>query len=44
MGCPFGLVLKFGGPITFDSSSGVSSLVHSCFLGFLGILLVDQRL
>ena len=28
MWCPFDLVLKSGGPIAFDSKSGVSSLVQ----------------
>jgi hypothetical protein len=32
-GCPFDLVLKFGGPITFNSRSGTSFLVQvwGCF-------------
>jgi len=34
-GCPSDLVLKSGGPITFDSRSGVSSLAQVLFLGFL---------
>jgi hypothetical protein len=35
-GCPYDLVLKSGGPITFDSRSGVSSLaqVGALFLEF----------
>jgi hypothetical protein len=32
-GCPYDLVLKFGGPIAFDSRSGVSSLAQ--IRGFL---------
>jgi hypothetical protein len=35
-GCPADLILKFGGPITFDSRSGVSSLVKLVFgFGFV---------
>ena len=42
-GCSSDLVLKFGGPITFDSRSGVRSLAHVLVLGFLWFLLVDWR-
>ena len=34
-GCPSDLVLKSGGPIAFDSRSGVSSLVQVWFWAFL---------
>jgi hypothetical protein len=35
-GCPFDLVIKCGGPITFDSRSGVSSLAQVWFWAFYG--------
>jgi len=35
LGCPSDLVLKSGGPIAFDSRSGVSSLVQVWFWTFL---------
>jgi hypothetical protein len=41
---PYDLVLKSGGPIAFDSRSGVSSLVLDWFWAFLGVLSVDRRL
>jgi len=34
-GCPSGWVLKFGGPIAFDSKSGVSSLAQVLFWAFM---------
>jgi len=42
-GCPPDLVLKSGGPITFDSRSGVSFVVKFGF-GLLWFLSVDWRL
>jgi len=36
-GFPSDLVLKSSGPITFDSRSGVSSLVQVLVLGFFGV-------
>jgi hypothetical protein len=42
--CPSNLILKFGGPITFDSRSEVSSLAQVWFWVFLWFLSVDQRL
>ena len=41
---PSDLVLKSGGPVAFDSRSGVSSLVVDLFWAFLGVLSVDRRL
>jgi len=41
-GCPADLILKFGGPITFDSRSGVSSLVKLVFGLWFCALLVDR--
>jgi hypothetical protein len=39
-GCPYDLVLKSGGPITFDSRSGASSLAQ--VWGFIfGVLSMD---
>jgi hypothetical protein len=39
-GCPYDLVMKSGGPITFDSRSGASSLAQ--VWGFIfGVLLMD---
>jgi len=35
-GCPSDLVLKSGGPITFDSRSGVSSLAQVWYWAFYG--------
>jgi len=43
LGCPSDLILKSGGPITFDSRSGVSSLVQVWFWALFGVLLVDRR-
>jgi hypothetical protein len=43
-GCPADLILKTGGPITFDSRSGVSSLAQVAFWAFYDALLVDRRL
>jgi hypothetical protein len=37
-GCPSDLILKSGGPISFDSRSGVSSLVQVWFWAFLVFL------
>jgi len=36
-GCPFVLVLKSGGPITFDSRLGVISLVQVWVWAFVGV-------
>jgi len=41
-GCPSDLVLKSGGPITFDSRSGVSSLVPIWV--WVSLVSVDRRL
>ena len=41
-GCPPDLVLKSGGSITFDSRSGVSSVVKFGF-GLLWFLSMDRR-
>jgi len=42
-GCPSDLVLKSGGPITFDSRSRVNYLAQVLVLGLLWFLSVDQR-
>jgi len=42
-GVPFWFGHKFGGPITFDSRSGVSSLDQVWFWAFLWFLSVDRR-
>jgi hypothetical protein len=34
-GCPSDLVLKYGGPIAFDSRSGVSSWIQVWFWAFM---------
>ena len=42
--CPSDLVLKTGGSITFDSRTGVSSLVQVWFWAFFDVHSMDWRL
>jgi len=41
---PSDLISKSGGPIAFDSRTGVSSLIQVWFWAFLGVLSMDRRL